>query len=290
MRINHLVIVCILQIVSCSPKDPKNTTAGSNQEEPIHLDAPSDLNSEKPVREETTFNTEEGSIAEIERKAAAQAKELEEKVASARAARAKLIGSQFDSLTVSNRKTYNKVVIRKFTDHSVSISHDSGMATIQMTELTPQDQKRFHFDREVAETMTRSQSEQITELVSRPPAPQSDAEASENQIKVDAQRLVVLRQEIATEENKLAEMNAGLIRLKTYHQNVIDEINQEISEARRIKNTRYDKISGNDRYGGISTSKADRQVKIDTAAARVSSGEALIRQAEARIRNLQSQL
>jgi hypothetical protein len=85
-------------------------------------------------------------------------------------------------------------------------------------------------------------------------------------------------------------MKAGLVRLKTEHQNVINEFNDETSNAQRIRHTRYDGIGGNERYGGISTSKADRQMKIDAAAARVSSGEALIREVEARIRSLKSRL
>ena len=241
---------------------------------------------------EAKIDSEKEAADEVERKAAARAKALEEKAASAKAARAKLIGTRLDSLALSNKRTYDKVVIRNITDVNISISHESGMATIRMTDLTPRDQQRFHYDEEVAGEIAKAQSQsaQAPEIVSGPPAAQSDAVSSEKQAEVAARKGALLREEIAKEESKLAEMKAGLVRLKTEHQNVIDEFNEETSNAQRIKSTRYDGIGGNERIGGINTSKADRQMKMDSAAARVKSGEALIREVEARIRSLKSRL
>lgn len=289
-------------IISCNPKESKDTTDASIREklriEQARLDAANNLNSESHIAEaskkltpdETELESGKETPNEIEQKAIALAVALEERVTSTNAARKKLIGTELDSLTLPNGKFYNKVVIRNITDLNVSISHDSGMATIRMTELTPQDQRRFHFDMERAEVLIKAQSAQSAESVSQPPASQSNAVASGKPSTVDAKQVALLRLEIVKEENKLIEMKSGLVRLKTEQQNVVNEFDEETSNAQRIKNTRYDRISGNDRFGGISTSKADRQMKINLAAARVSSAEALILQAETRIRNLKSQL
>lgn len=295
-------MIGVFCVVSCSPKDNRDSSDASNQDElkveQVRPDAANNPTSARPGVEEpkspagegTKLNSKKEAAEEIEPNAVARTKALEEKVTSAKAARAKLIGTQLDSIELSNGRTYDKVVIRNITDVNVSIYHESGVATIRMTDLTSQNQQRFHYDKEVAEEMVIAQSAQASEIVSRPPVPQSDAVASEKQAEAATRKITLLREEIAKEENKLAEMKAGLIRLKTEHQNVINEFNEETLNAQRIKSTRYDRIAGNDRFGGISTSKADRQMKIDTAAARVSSGEALIREVEARIRSLKSRL
>lgn len=302
MKRKYLTVISVFCIVSCSPKENKDSSDAANRDElgveQMRPDAANNPTSAHPVpeepktpaSEETKLNSEKEAAEEIARRAIARTKALEEKVASAKAARAKLIGAQLDSFELSNKRTYSKVVIRKITDVNISISHESGMATIRMTDLTPRDQQRFHFDKEVAEEIVKSQSAQASEFVSEPHVMNSDAVASEKQAEAVARQVVLLRQEIANEESKLAEMKVGLVRLKMEHQNTINEFNEETSNAQRIRNTRYDNIGGNERYGGISTSKADRKMKIDTAAARVSGGEALIREVEARISSLMSRL
>jgi hypothetical protein len=301
-NLTRLTIIGVLCITSCGPKDHKDSSDASNHDElkvgQTRPDAVKDPAPAQPVveepktppGEETMLKAGKEAAERIEREAVARKKALEEKAAAARAARSKLIGTRLDSIELPNKRSYAKVEIRNITDVNLSISHESGMATIRMSDLSPQDQKRFHFDKDIAAEIEKARSAQASEIVSSPPATQPDAATSGKQAEAAARKVALLREEIAKEESKLAEMEAGLVRLKTEHQNVINEFNDETSNARRIKHTRYDGIGGNERYGGISTSKADRQMKIDAAAARVSSGEALIREVEARIRSLKSRL
>ena len=309
MNIQRVILSLTFGVISaialtCSSCSSSNET--SDESEPARLekekkaDKLKALAEAKAAEEENAKAAEEARAAEEAKAAMAAAEEAEHLEIAKReesriekerlqTLRTSQTGKKFSALTLG-KKTFKNVTIRGIDEKGIKLSHSSGMGTVPWSDVQQQVRDAWGFDPDAWEQIEVQKQQSLAsrqEYLNSPDAVKKRELASSAAKKAMIEKKqYYISTELSNIDKELIRGKSAISNLKSSKSALLSGYKSEDSNASRIKSTRYDYIYGNERIGGVKTSKTDRNKKIAEYDSRILSAERKVAQLEEKRRIL----
>lgn len=221
----------------------------------------------KLIQDQATDETQVESGQSSDSAAALPRKERDE----IEAIRAGLAGQRFHSLTLAGH-TYSTVQLHEITDQAICFAHAGGEEEISWADVDTIVKEKWGYDPVAFMRVASQQTAPPT------PKPAQKTDASKSKAKEDYYAMRIeeekrkkeireqretlyyqaknLRAEVLEAESELQELRESKWELE-------DSFRKQDNKKEEIASSRYDDDSQNDRFGGVSTSKADRNKALE---------------------------